>query len=65
MAVETRAFEAEVGKLLDIVANALYSQKEIFLRELISNAADACDKLRHESLTQPNLIDNAHPNNFR
>jgi molecular chaperone HtpG len=58
MAVETRAFEAEVGKLLDIVANALYSQKEIFLRELISNAADACDKLRHESLTQPNLIDN-------
>ena len=58
MAVETRAFEAEVGKLLDIVANALYSQKEIFLRELISNAADACDKLRHESLTHPELISN-------
>ena len=53
---ETHAFQAEVGKLLDIVANSLYSEKEIFLRELISNAADACDRLRHAALTTPDLI---------
>jgi len=46
-------FQAEVSRLLDIVANALYSDKEVFLRELISNAADACDKLRYAAITQP------------
>ncbi|MEQ9361877.1 MAG: ATP-binding protein, partial [Rhodospirillales bacterium] len=55
--VETHAFQAEVGKLLDIVAHSLYSQKEIFLRELISNASDACDKLRYRALTEPKLIE--------
>ena len=55
MATEKHAFQAEVGKLLDIVAHSLYSQKEIFLRELVSNASDACDKLRHLALTQPDL----------
>lgn len=55
--VEKHAFQAEVGKLLDIVAHSLYSQKEIFLRELISNASDACDKLRYRSLTEPKLIE--------
>ncbi|MEQ8229894.1 MAG: molecular chaperone HtpG [Rhodospirillales bacterium] len=55
--VEKHAFQAEVGKLLDIVAHSLYSQKEIFLRELISNASDACDKLRYQSLTEPKLIE--------
>lgn len=55
--VETHAFQAEVGKLLDIVAHSLYSQKEIFLRELISNASDACDKLRYQALTEPKLIE--------
>ncbi|MBB90609.1 MAG: molecular chaperone HtpG [Magnetovibrio sp.] len=55
--VETHAFQAEVGKLLDIVAHSLYSQKEIFLHELISNASDACDKLRYRALTEPKLIE--------
>lgn len=57
MSKETFSFQAEVGKILDIVAHSLYSQKEVFLRELISNASDACDKLRYRSLTEPNLLD--------
>ena len=48
-------FQTEVGRLLDIVANALYTEKEIFLRELISNASDACDRLRYEAIAQPEL----------
>jgi molecular chaperone HtpG len=56
MAAEKRTFQAEVSRLLDIVAHSLYSQKEIFLRELISNASDACDRLRYQALTQPALI---------
>jgi len=52
---QTLPFQAEVSRLLDIVANALYSNKEIFLRELISNASDACDRLRYAALTQPEL----------
>ena len=48
---KTMKFETEVSKLLDIVANSLYTEKEIFLRELISNASDACEKLRYESLS--------------
>ncbi|MCR9072177.1 MAG: molecular chaperone HtpG [Alphaproteobacteria bacterium] len=55
MAAETRSFQAEVSKLLHIVANALYSEREVFLRELISNAADACDKLRFLALSTPDL----------
>lgn len=56
MAEENLKFEAEVSRLLDIVVNALYSEKEIFLRELVSNASDACDKLRYESLTNGDLL---------
>lgn len=48
-------FQTEVGRLLDIVANALYTEKEIFLRELISNASDACDRLRYEAIANPDL----------
>src|SRR5260370_39650909 len=54
---ETRTFQAEVSRLLDIVAHSLYSEKEIFLRELISNASDACDRLRYAALTQPRLAE--------
>ncbi|MGC2413346.1 MAG: molecular chaperone HtpG [Stellaceae bacterium] len=54
-APETRTFQAEVSRLLDIVAHSLYSDKEIFLRELISNASDACDRLRYAALTEPGL----------
>ncbi|MCD6073932.1 MAG: htpG [Rhodospirillales bacterium] len=57
MAGEEIKFQAEVGKILDIVINSLYSNKEIFLRELISNAADACDKLRYLALTVPELAE--------
>ena len=55
MAQEKFTFQAEVSKLLDIVAHSLYSHKEIFLRELISNASDACDRLRYAALTDAAL----------
>ncbi|MEO5373225.1 MAG: molecular chaperone HtpG [Alphaproteobacteria bacterium] len=56
MAEETFTFQAEVSKLLDIVVHSLYSNKQIFLRELISNASDACDRLRYVAITQPELL---------
>ena len=56
MAEERHDFQAEVTKLLHIVANSLYSEKEIFLRELVSNASDACDRLRYLALTRPELV---------
>ncbi len=49
-------FEAEVGRVLDLVINSLYQHREIFLRELISNASDACDRLRYASLTEAGLL---------
>ena len=57
MTVETLHFQAEVAKLLDIVVHALYSQKDVFLRELISNASDACDRLRYAAITEPSLTE--------
>ena len=48
-------FQADVSKMLDIVVNSLYSEKQIFLRELISNASDACDKLKYRALTHPDI----------
>ena len=56
MSQETRKFEAEVAQVLHLVTHSLYSHKEIFLRELISNASDACDKLRFEALAEPGLV---------
>jgi molecular chaperone HtpG len=53
--VETHGFAAEVGRLLDLVVHSLYSEREIFLRELVANAADATDRRRFESLTNPAL----------
>jgi molecular chaperone HtpG len=55
-APETHHFQAEVSRLLDIVAHSLYSDRRIFLRELISNAADACDRLRYEGQSRPELL---------
>lgn len=49
-------FDTDVSRLLDIVANALYTNRDVFLRELISNAADACDRLRYEAVQKPELI---------
>jgi molecular chaperone HtpG len=53
---ETHKFQAEVAQVLHLVTHSLYSHKEIFLRELISNASDACDKLRFEAIAKPELL---------
>ena len=53
---ETRGFQAEVKQLLQLMIHSLYSNKEIFLRELVSNASDACDRLRFEAIGRPELL---------
>ncbi len=65
MSKTTQSFNAEIKQLLDIVVHSLYSQKEIFIRELISNASDALDKLKFESLTNASLANEANPLEIR
>ncbi|MES2214741.1 MAG: ATP-binding protein, partial [Pseudomonadota bacterium] len=56
MSLETKKFDAEVGKILHLMIHSLYTNKEIFVRELISNASDACDKLRYLSQQDSSLV---------
>ncbi|MEL6961801.1 MAG: molecular chaperone HtpG [Pseudomonadota bacterium] len=56
MAAEKQPFEAEVGRVLDLVINSLYQHRDIFLRELISNASDACDRLRYQAISDDTLL---------
>ena len=59
MSKQTHSFQAEVKQILHLVTHSLYSNKEIFLRELVSNASDACDKLRFEALDDAALFEDA------
>ncbi|MFN8927982.1 MAG: molecular chaperone HtpG [Rhodospirillales bacterium] len=65
MTEERLQFQSDVARLLEIVAHALYSEKEVFLRELVSNASDACDKLRYAALTDDGLMADGVPLEIR
>ena len=56
-----RSFEADVSRLLHLMVHSVYSDRDIFVRELVSNAADACEKLRYEAIARPELIDDGGP----
>src|SRR5580698_1394143 len=59
---ESRQFQADVAKLLQLMVHSVYSEKSVFLRELIANAADACERLRYEAIADPALLgDDAKP----
>jgi len=55
-AAVSQPFQAEVSELLHLMVHSVYSETDIFLRELISNASDACDKLRYEAIAKPELV---------
>src|SRR5580658_8232324 len=58
---KTQSFEADVSRLLHLMVHSVYSDRDIFVRELVSNAADACEKLRYEALAEPELIEGGGP----
>ncbi len=62
---ESKPFQAEVAELLNLMVHSVYSETDIFLRELISNASDACDKLRYEAIASPDLIADGTPPKIR
>src|SRR6201987_989246 len=63
---QTHPFQAEVSELLRLMVNAVYSEADVFLRELISNASDACDRLRYEAIAKPALLaTGGHPGGRR
>src|SRR5881628_3057341 len=64
-AAESQPFQAEVAELLHLMVHSVYSETDIFLRELISNASDACDKLRYEAIANPGLIADGAPPRIR
>src|SRR5580700_10314277 len=64
-AAEAQPFQAEVSELLHLMVHSVYSETDIFLRELISNASDACDKLRYEAIANPALIGDGEPPKIR
>jgi molecular chaperone HtpG len=61
----SQPFQAEVSELLHLMVHSVYSETDIFLRELISNASDACDKLRYEAIANPSLMDDGEPPKIR
>src|SRR5436853_5209698 len=64
-AAESQPFQAEVAELLHLMVHSVYSETDIFLRELISNGSDACDKLRYEAIANPDLIADGAPPNIK
>src|SRR6202047_2096276 len=64
-APESQPFQAEVAELLNLMVHSVYSETDIFLRELISNGSDACDKLRYEAIANPELIADGAPPKIR
>jgi len=62
---QTHPFQAEVAELLRLMVHAVYSETDVFLRELISNASDACDKLRYEAIAHPELMADGAPLTIR
>src|SRR5580765_5906219 len=60
-ATQTHPFQAEVAELLRLMVHSVYSETDVFLRELISNASDACDRLRYEAIAKPELMGDGAP----